>query len=104
MCWTGYLILELTKHINIAGSGIPQVDRGAEGDGEDILRGPIQKVEVVVVLQVRSIKDALWSRGNVPELGDDLMLLILGVEHAEVVREVFSGPGGLLLESQDLTV
>ena len=39
--------------------GVPQVDRIAEGDCEDVLGVPVEQVEVVVVEQLGRVEDAL---------------------------------------------
>ncbi len=51
---------------DVAGGGVPQVQRLREGDGQHVGGAPVHDVEVVVVEQVGRVQDALGRRGDVP--------------------------------------
>lgn len=44
-----------------AGFGRPDIDVALEADGDLVLRGPVQEVEVVVVDETGGVEDALWG-------------------------------------------
>ena len=45
---------------------IPQIDRIAQGDGEDILGIPVEEVEVIIVEELGRVEDALGRLRDVP--------------------------------------
>lgn len=48
--------------------GVPEVDAGGEPDGQVILGGPVDEVEVVVVLQGGCIQHFAWQLVDLPSL------------------------------------
>lgn len=44
----------------------PEVDAGAEADGEHVLRGPVDEVEIEVVLQGGRVQDLMRRFGDLP--------------------------------------
>ena len=48
---------EIAEARDLARAGGPQVNAGAEADAKHVLRGPVHKVEVKVVLKFRGVQD-----------------------------------------------
>jgi hypothetical protein len=90
---------------DVTGLGIPEVDGGAQGNGEHVGIAPIEEVEVVVIKELRGIEDLQWLLGDMPGgLGGrpGIFSAILRVEDLQVVLVTITRSGGLVLEGQDL--
>ena len=93
--------------LDFSGGGVPQVNALVQGHSEDVVLGPVEEVEVVVVLHFRCVKDALGERRDVAEVGAVLLVgnFVVGVEDRTRDRgRNFFGDGGLGLEGKDLGV
>lgn len=78
---------ERKKEMHLAAGCGPEVDAGAEADGEHVLRGPVDEVQVEVVLQGRRVQHL--------HAGDDHTPVSSRSEIGEFgAREVFAGMGG----------
>jgi hypothetical protein len=89
-----------------AGLGVPDVDERSQRNSQLILSRPVKQVEVVVIEDIRSVKNALRVLGNVT--GGLLLNLggrgdVLGVEDTKAVL-VGLGLGSLGLESENLVI
>ena len=56
--YAGYTVIwpDITQLGHFAVLGGPEVDAGAEADGEDVLRRPVDQIKVKVVLQARCVE------------------------------------------------
>jgi len=83
----------------------PNVDVTLETDGNLVARAPVQKVQIIVIKQPRSIQDTLWcGLDSPPELS---RLGIGGLERAVVLSAEVNGLGRLRcrgLESENASV
>lgn len=98
--------VELEELVDGAVGGVPEVDGGAESNGDLVLGGPVKEVEVVVIDEAGGIEDALGLSSNVTEgtLGSSSARgSVLGVDAVEGVLKN-GGLGGLVLESENLGV
>ena len=101
---------------HLAVLGGPQVDAGAEAHGQNVLRGPVDQVEVEVVLQARCVEhlerllrdhalfpvllgqQLLFLEAAVDRKSDSLILLILQLTSLIVRRREVARAGQALLE------
>mmetsp|Transcript_26814 Transcript_26814/g.77329 ORF Transcript_26814/g.77329 Transcript_26814/m.77329 type:complete len:409 (+) Transcript_26814:1431-2657(+) len=97
--------LEGAELLDIAGTGIPEVDGLVQSNGQDVGIVPRQEVEVVIVEEVGSVEDAAGCRGDLTahELGGLALIdhggTRGGVQDLEVVDGVALGCWGLVLEA-----
>ncbi len=72
-----------------AAGGVPQVDVGAEGNGQEVVHGPVQQGQVVVVDELGSIENSIGSLGDVSgrSLGRRWRLGI-AIENFQPIRRV----------------
>ena len=103
----GLAFFHFHQLLDVAGGGVPQVHTLVQGDGEDVVLGPVEEVEVVVVLHFGGVEDALGEGRDVAEVGAVLLVgnFVVGVQNGtRDGRRNFFGDGGLGLEGKDLGV
>ena len=99
--------LDFHQLLDLASRRVPQVDTLVKGHSEDVVLRPVEEVEVVVVLHLRGIENALRKGRDVAEVLTVLLVgnLVVGVENGagDRRRDVLGGRG-LGLEGKDLGV
>lgn len=98
--------VDVAKLFDFACFGVPQVDRLCKGNRQNIVRPPVNQVEVVVVEDVRSVENLLWFGGNVTVLMTALLTSTgtLGVQHTQAVLIALFLRGCLVRKRQDFGV
>lgn len=72
---------------HLAVHGGPEVDAGAEADGKHVLRGPVDQIQIEVVLEAGGVEDLEWL------LGDDSLLFVLLRKQLFLVESAVDGQG-----------
>ena len=88
----GHTVLgpQIAELSDLARARAPQVHARAEADGEDVQRGPVDKVEVEVVLQCRGVEHLEGNLG-------DLALCLPGARQEVLARATYRRKGEALL-------
>jgi len=70
--------------VDRAAGRVPEVDRVAKRDRDEVLGAPVQEVEVKVAPELGRIQDTVWGLGDAPDpgLSADHAVLV-GMQHAQ---------------------